>query len=178
MTTLLSILSSRRDAVADVDRWAAAEESGRRGAWRFAVFTSTDVAQAVAAALDTPLSDVAVSAWEQYQAVGQARRDTRRHPGKPTVVHVGPHTVSTTEDIDVDIERGGTHCRLVTLTLSVEIAVNAANIRVEAGDVTDITAGSASATVTLSAGDVRLATGSIEGIDLSVGGRRHTPTAA
>ena len=177
MTTLLSILSSRRDAVADVDRWAAGEQSRLRGAWRFAVFTSTDVAQAVAAALDTPVSDVAAGAWEQYRAVEKARRETRRRPGKPTVVHVGPHTISTTEDVEVDVERSGTHCRLVTLTLSVEIAVNAANVTVEAGEVTDITAGSASATVTLSAGDLRLATGSIEGIDLSVG-LRHTPTAA
>jgi hypothetical protein len=76
------------------------------------------------------------------------------------------------------VERSGTRCRLVTLTLYVEIAVNAADVTVEAGEVTDVTAGSASATVTLSARDVRLATGSIEGIDLAVGGRRHTPTAA
>jgi len=178
MTTLLSILSSQRDAVADVDRWAGVEQTRRRGAWRFAVFSSTDVARAVAAALDTPVGDVAASAWEQYQAVEQARRDTRRHPGRPTVVHVGPHTISTAEDIDVDVERSGTRCRLVTLTLYVEIAVNAADVTVEAGEVTDVTAGSASATVTLSAGDVRLATGSIEGIDLAIGGRRHTPTAA
>ena len=163
--------------MADVDRWAAGEQSRLRGAWRFAVFTSTDVAHAVAAALDTPVSDVAAGAWEQYRAVEKARRETRRRPGKPTVVHVGPHTISTTEDVEVDVERSGTHCRLVTLTLSVEIAVNAANVTVEAGEVTDITAGSASATVTLSAGDLRLATGSIEGIDLSVG-LRHTPTAA
>jgi hypothetical protein len=178
MTTLLSILSSQRDAVADVDRWAAVERSRLGGAWRFAVFSSTDVAQAVAAALDTPVGDVAAGAWKQYQAVEQARRETRRRRGSPTVVHVGPHTISTTEDIDVDVERSGTRCTLVTLTLYVEIAVNAANVTVDAGEVTDVTAGSASATVTLSAGDVRLATGSIEGIDLSNRGRRQSPTAA
>jgi hypothetical protein len=178
MTTLLSILSRQRDAVADLDRWAAFEQARLRGAWRFAVFTSSDVAQAIAAALDTPVGDVAAAAWEQYQAVEQARRDTRRRPERPIVLHLGPHTVSTAEDIDVDVERGGTRCTLVTLRHYVEIAVNAANLTVAAGEVV-VSPGSASATVTLSAGDVRLATGSVEGIDLSLaGGRRRSSTAA
>jgi hypothetical protein len=163
MTTLLCILSGQRDPVPHFDHWAAAQRQHGPAVWRFATFSSSDVAEAIASALDTPAGDLAVAAWKQYDAVERARRDTRLHPGRPTTVRLGSHTISSTEDIDVDVERTGAHRTLVTLTLRVQIAVNAVSVTVDSGEISD----------------VRLATGSLEGIDLGLGrGRRPTPTAA
>jgi hypothetical protein len=167
MTTLLSILSSQRDPVSDLDRWAASQRAHGPAVWRFATFTSSDVAAAVAAALDRPAGDLVAEAWGQYQEVERARRDTRRHPGRSTTVRLGPHTIRSTEDIKVDLERNGAHRTLVTLRLDVQIAVNAANLTVAAGEVSEVAPGEASATATLSIRDVPLVRGSVAGIDLA-----------
>jgi hypothetical protein len=182
MTTLLSILAGQRDPVTDLDHWAAAQRARGPAVWRFATFTGSDVADAVAAALDTPAADLAADAWKQYEEVERARRDTRLHPGQSVTVHIGPHTINSTEQIDVDVERSGARKTLTTLTLKVQVAVNATNVTVEAGEVTDVAPGEASATATLSIGGFPLATGSVRGIDLDLGRgrgrRRPAPTAA
>jgi hypothetical protein len=127
---------------------------------------STEIATAVTDLLDMPLGQLALDAWEKHQRVRWACEQTRRQPRRREVVRLAAHKVTVTQHPTVELTLAGTTQRLLTLDLVVEVTVTVATLIVEYGRIAEVRPGSATAEATLSAGDVRLAHGALERIEL------------
>jgi hypothetical protein len=124
------------------------------------------VTAAITDLLTMPIGNLALAAWEKHARVRIACEQTSQQPQSRQVVRLVEHTVHSEQHPAVDLDVGGTTHRLLTLTLQVDVAVSAANLVIERGQVTEVHPGAASASAALSAGAVRLAQGSLKGIDL------------
>jgi hypothetical protein len=129
--------------------------------------TGRDIAEAVAETLDTPVGDLALEAWSQYSAVADARRRTAGRPNAREVVRLLPHDLTSSQDIDVEIDLDGTRQTVLTMTVRVAVEVNAVSVVVVAGRVANVASGEGSVLATLSIGHVEIARGSLNDTNLA-----------
>jgi hypothetical protein len=80
------------------------------------------------------------------------------------------HTVSSTQQPRIDVEAGSIKATLLTLTVKVDIVINAIELVIEGGHITELRPGTASATAALSAGQMLLARRQVLEIDLGLAG--------
>jgi hypothetical protein len=126
------------------------------------------IAEAILAFLEMPISNLAVSAYQKHRLIEAARRETARSPGTPQVVQLMEHTIRSKLEPTVDIEVNGVTKTLLRLELVTEISVEAVTAVVQSGQVVDIAPGSATAKLTLSAAGVELAKAETQPVDLAV----------
>jgi hypothetical protein len=161
VTTLISILyGSHGNAVSKIEK-SLPPFSGR------VTVTGRDIAQAVADALDTPVGDLAMDAWSQCSAVAEACRRTAGRPYAREVVRLLSHDLTSTQDIDVEMDFGGTRQTVLTITVRVDFKVNFVSVVVVSGRVADLESGTASVLATLSIGPVEIARGSVNDTKLA-----------
>jgi len=164
-TSLISLLFGTDDAKAALPR--------RLGpllvdlpAGSVAADLATEIATAVTDLLDMPLGRLALEAWAKHRRVRWACEQTRKQPRRREVVRLAAHKVTVTQHPSVELALAGTTRRLLTLDLVIEVTVTVATLIVEYGRIAEVRPGSATAEATLSAGDVRLAHGALERIEL------------
>ncbi len=168
MTTLESILfGDHRDALRRIERSIASAGVAIHGLGPNLVISGSEVARAVVAALDTPVGALAEEAWCQYDEVEQARRRTAGRRGARESVRLLRHTVNSTQPLRVEVDSGGVRQTITTLTLRVSVSVNAVTLVVEAGKVTRVVPGAASAEASLALGDVVVAHGSLKDVTVT-----------
>lgn len=118
--------------------------------------------------LEMPIGNLGVSAYQKHRRIKAAMRETAKSPGMPRVVKLMEHTIESKFEPTVDIEVEGVTKTLLRLELKARITVEAVTAVVESGQVVDITPGSASADLTLSAAGVELAKAKTQPVDLAL----------
>jgi hypothetical protein len=121
---------------------------------------------AILALLAMPLGNVALTAWAAHARVRAACEQTAREPGSRQLVRLLDHTIRSEQHPTVDLDVGGATRQLLVLTLQVEIVVSVADLVVEGGRVSGVMTGATSASAALLAGEVLLARGALQGVDL------------
>ena len=169
MMTLASLLyGDDQQAATRLSAQAPTLLTDRRTAGLGVVVPPTDVAAAIADLLTMPVGNLALVAWQRQHAVRAACETTRAQPGSRRVLRLLEHTVRSEQHPSIDVEAGPLHAPLLSLTLRVEMSITAVQLVIEEGGIVGVYPGPASASATLSAGDVVLARRQVTAIDLSV----------
>jgi hypothetical protein len=167
MTTIAEILfrpgSSHAELNASIERARAS-----LGTLSFTGFSvpSADVGETLKDLLDLPVGNIALRAWRQYRDVVQACERTRISATEREVVRLMEHRVVSHQSPVIEVIVGGSAVPILALDLCVEVNVASAELLVERGSVQQIRTGDGSARVRLSAGEVLLAEGRINFVDL------------
>lgn len=135
------------------------------------VVPPAELAISISSLLAMPVGNLAIMAWDQQRRVRAACEQTRQHPGRREVLRL-LYIVSSTQRPTIDLEAGPVNITLLTLTLRVDLTVNATNLLVEEGRIVEVHAGAVSASASLSAGNVVLAQRQTPRIDLGLGRSR------
>lgn len=114
-----------------------------------------------------PVGDFAASAYQKYDLIEDARRETAESLGRQ-VVELMSHEIDHKIEPEVEIELNGVRQTLFNLELKVKLAVESVTAVVDSGRMTDIAPGSATASLSLSAGGVELAKAETQPVDLAL----------
>jgi hypothetical protein len=117
--------------------------------------------------LRMPVGDFAVSAYQKYQRVADAKRETAESRGRQ-VVQLMDHQIDHKMEPKVEIEINGIQQTLFNLELKIELSVESVTAIVEAGRLIDLAPGAATGSVSLSAAGVPLAKAESRPVDLAV----------
>jgi len=117
--------------------------------------------------LRMPVGDLSMSAYERYQRIADAKRETAESRGRQ-VVQLMDHEIGHKMEPKVEIEVNGVPQTLINLELEVSLSVESVTAIVEAGRLVDLAPGSATATASLSAAGIPLAKAETQPVDLAV----------
>jgi hypothetical protein len=126
------------------------------------------VAKDILTYLDVPIGSLAVSAYQKHERMEQAKRETAKSPGSRQVVQLMEHKITNNLQPRIEMDIKGVTQTLLDLELVTELSVESATAVVESGRLVDIAPGSATASVTLSAGGIELAKAETQPVDLAL----------
>lgn len=111
--------------------------------------TREQAIEAIWGLLDIPLADIIFPAWDQYQAIRQARVETREHPGVTRKVDVGGHVLTSTHHPSLECDLDGKRLFVLQLELDLAFHFNGVAVTIARGEIEAIGAGDATVTATL-----------------------------
>ena len=114
------------------------------------------IGKAVQHALDVPVTDILVGAWQRARELRAALETTSRSPHATVLVPLVSHTISSEHRPYVDVVVEGVALARLVFPVKVEFRLAGVVLRVSGGRITEILAGSVKATGTLRFGDVVL----------------------
>ena len=115
-----------------------------------------DVVGALAAALGTPLSGIAITAWNKRSEVRKYADPTRYPPDESNVVWLSEHQVKQTLKPSVQVRLAGVPLPKLVFTASVTLTLHGAKLVIRGGKITHVRLGEVTAATQLSAGKAEL----------------------
>ena len=111
------------------------------------------IGHAVQDALDAPVTDILVGAWERARDLRAALETTRRSPDATAVVPLLSHSISSTHRPYVDVMAEGVPLAHLVFPVKVEFRLEGMVVRVRRGRVAEILAGTVKVKGTVKFGD-------------------------
>ena len=114
------------------------------------------IGKAVRDALDVPVTDILVGAWQRARELRAALETTTKSPHATVLVPLVGHTISSEHRPYVDVLVEGVALARLVFPVKVEFRLEGVVLRVSGGRITEILAGSVKAKGSLKFGDVIL----------------------
>ena len=111
--------------------------------------TRDEVVEAIWDLLDIPLADIIFPAWDQYEAIRQAKAETREHPEVTRKIDVGGHTLTSTHHPSLECDLEGKRLFVLQLELDLSFHFNGVAVTIARGEIEAIGPGDATVSATL-----------------------------
>jgi hypothetical protein len=99
------------------------------------------VAEQLAVLLNIPLSDILIGAWNKGHALRQQLQKSAKTPDKDFFLQLVEHKVASTHEPYVALLRNGQEVGRLTFTISVELVLQGAVLRIRDGRVREVQTG-------------------------------------
>jgi hypothetical protein len=115
-----------------------------------------DVVRELAASLRTPLSGIAITAWNKRDEIRKYADPSRYPPDQTNVVWLSEHQLKQTVKPSVEVRVGVVPLPKLVFTASVTLTLHGAKLVIRAGKITHVRLGDVTAATQLSAGKAEL----------------------
>jgi hypothetical protein len=113
--------------------------------------------QALASALNISLGDILTSAWVKAGKLQEAADPKHHTPDELVLVPLLEHTIRSKQEPALDFTVNGQQAASLKFTVELTVQLSGVILRIRASRIREVSAGKATATATLSIGEVKLA---------------------
>lgn len=140
------------------------DDQGATSGW---VGLGGHLAPAITKLFDIPIGNLALSAYRRQREVRAAMKRTESVPGSREVVRLAEHEIETTIEPEVVIQVNGVSYQPIEIALDLNMEVEALTVTVEHGRIVGWAPGAATASATLKAGEVTVASAATKPVQLA-----------